>query len=222
MATSILREDWRITGNLVVEGSFSATTGSLTNAAIASNADIDPTKMGQRVLSVHPIDLTTLRTWDDLSALLPGTAASDDLGFIDGTFGTTSPVVQTSDAKATTVTQRARFLTHLPANYDDGETVNIRVYAGMETTISDGTATIDFEVYESDGETGISADLVTTAATSINSATYANYDFVVNAASLAAGDILDCRVTIAITDSATGTAVLGTFGKLSLLVDTRG
>jgi hypothetical protein len=113
-------------------------------------------------------------------------------------------------------------LVQLPPEYDDGETVQIRVHGGMKTTVSDTTATVDVECYESDKERGISADLCTTSAQTINSLTFGDDDFTITATSLVSGDVLDIRITVAITDGATGTAVLGEIGSVELLCDIRG
>ena len=93
----------------------------------------------------------------------------------------------------------------------------------MLTTISDGTATIDFSVYAMD-ESDIShgADLVTTGATSINSISLAAKSFVVTPSGKVAGDEFSVLMTVAITDSATGTAVLGLVSKLYVNLQVRG
>ena len=67
----------------------------------------------------------------------------------------------------------------------------------------------------------IATNLPATAATTINSLTFANKDFTITSSSLAAGDILDVRIAIAITDSATGTAVIGEIGAIEFLLDIR-
>lgn len=163
------------------------------------------------------VPLTELKTWDSIAANLPATAASDDLGLIAGTFKTSNPVVRTSDAKATTVTQKARF--QVPINFDVTaiQTLKVRVEAGMTTTNTDGTATVDVECVRLAAPT---VDLCTTAATSIagTAGTYTDKDFTLTTTNLTAGDILDIVVTIAITDSATGTAVLGQINSISLVI----
>lgn len=203
----------RVTGDFYVAGNITRTG---TGPAIARE------DLTQENNALFKVPLTDLRVWDAMATNLPGTAAADDLALIGGTFATNSPTIRTSDAKATTVTQYARFLVSLPHEYVDGETVMIRVHAGMNTTVSDGTATVDFQCYASDDEGGISADLVTTAAQSINSLTDADFNFVVTATSLTAGDTLDIRMTIAITDTATGTAVIGQVGGITLVLDVKG
>ena len=173
-------------------------------------------------LQNYVIPFRDWRIADNLSSLLPATAASDDLGMDGETFGTETPFLVTSDAKATTVTQYGRFQFALPPEYVSGQSVRIQVKAGMKTTISDGTATVDFQVYESDDDGGVGADLCATAAQSINSLTQATLNFNITATSLAAGDLLDCRMTVAITDSATSTAVLGKVSRCSVLADIKG
>lgn len=182
----------------------------------------DRAQLKQDDLAIFQIPLTDFRVHDAFHTNLPGTAASDDLALIGTAFGTSSPTIQTSDLKNTTGTQRARCLVRIPESYVTGETVKIRVYAGMNTTVASSSATVDVEAYEVDGTGGISSDLCTTAATSINNLTNSAKDFDITASSLAAGDILDVRLTIAITDSATATAVIGEIGYVALLADIKG
>lgn len=162
---------------------------------------------------LYPVPLESLRVFDAFATVLPGTPAADDLGLVGGTFGTDVPFASTGDVKALgTTTRRARFTFQLPPEYVSGQSVFIRAFAGMKTTISDGACTIDFEAYETGtGTSGTlitGSDLVTTAATSIKSLTWADYDFAITATDLVAGNWLDVRMSIAVTDAATGTAVI--------------
>jgi len=176
----------------------------------------------QRVLSLFLLPLQDARVHDAPQTPLPTTPATDDLGLVIGTFGTNGVLIQTGDLKAAGATTRYCRWPQIivPHNYDAAETAMIRLFAGMETTIADVTATIDVECYVTDGVGGVSADKCTTAAQSINSLTDANYDFQLGA-TLVAGDILDIRVAIAINDAATGTAVTGNLGRAYLGVDVR-
>jgi hypothetical protein len=131
-------------------------------------------------------------------------------------------MVQTGDCKTLTATRYARFMVRLPAEYDNAGTVTLRASAGMVTTVASTTATIDFEVYESNKTTGIGSDLCATAATTINSLTFGDKDFSITSAGLVAGDLLDVRVSIAVVDGATATAVIGAIGSLELICQVRG
>jgi hypothetical protein len=179
--------------------------------------------MAQQSAAQFAIPWEAWRVHDAYQTTLPGTAASDDLAVIGGVFGTGVPSLQSSDAKATTVTQYARAVIRMPIEYDAATDVSLMFHAGMKTTVSDGTATLDVEAYLSDKEGLVDgADKVTTAATTINSLTLADKTYVVSAGALEPGDVLDVRITVAITDTATGTAVLGWIGGAWLQCDVRG
>lgn len=197
-------------------------SGEIVNSQINSNAAIDRAKLAAEQLKDN-IPLELLRVHDAFQTDLPTSASSDDLGLIIGTFGTDAMTIQTSDSKNTSVTQRARFVYRLPMNYASGQPISVVAWAGMRTTVSSSTATIDFEVYKkNDATAAVGSDLVSTAATTINSLTAADKAFVIDPTGLAAGDELDIRVTIAITDVGTGTAVIGRIMKLYMLPTVRG
>jgi len=196
---------------------------TVVDGTVKAGADIARAKIAQDVLAIYPIKLTDFRVWDAMHTVLPGTSATDDLALISGTFGTNTPMLKTYDVKAAgSQFLRARCIMQLPPEYDGGETVTMRVSAGVETTVADVSASIDVEVYESDKAGGVSADLISTAAQSCNSLTLANKDFTVTPTGLLAGDWLDIRITMAMNDAATGTAVLGVIGTVDLLCDIRG
>ena len=196
---------------------------AVTDNSVAANAAIQRSKLEQNTLRSFPINMTDWRVHDALQTVLPGTSASDDLGLYGGTFGSSGPLIRTYDVKAAgAVTLYARALVRLPAEYDPGETVSIRAKAGMVTTVADTTATIDFQIYASDKQGGVGSDLCTTSAASINSLTFANKDFSITATALSPGDWLDVRVTVAVNDAATGTAVIAAIGAIELLCDIRG
>jgi len=169
---------------------------------------------------VHPVDMATLRVWDAYNTLLPGTAAADDLALVGGTFATAPPTVQAGDLKAAGATNRyMRFAYVVPELYEEGETAGLRMSCGVVTTVADTSCTIDVEAYRLDKITGISADLCTTAATTINSLTFGDKLFAFNPATLVAGDVLDVRVTIACNDGATATAVTPTIASIDRICD---
>jgi hypothetical protein len=194
----------------------------ITNYTIAGNADIAFTKIAQRVLAESVIPLTQARVWDAVQTNLPNTPASDDLGIITGTWGTNPVRITAGDVKALGSTTRRLYLAiPIPSNYEDGQTIQLRIRAKMETTVADTTCTVDAEAYVgSDGALG--SDLVTTAAVSMNSLSAANYDFTINATGVDPGDLLEVRLSIASNDAATATAVTPAIYSVSLLCDTRG
>lgn len=153
------------------------------------------------------------RIFDAFGSTLPNAGASDDLGVYGGTVGTNAPYIGTGDVKTTDVTRKARVLIPVRNEFVLEGAMYIRARAGMVTTVAGTSATIDFSAYKCSGAVTGGSDLVTTAAQSINSLTWADYDFAISTAGLVAGDELDILATIAITDSGSGTvtAVIGGF-----------
>ena len=93
----------------------------------------------------------------------------------------------------------------------------------MQVTVADTSSTIDVELYKL-GRDGLvsGSDLVTTAAQSNNSLTFADLDFAVTTSTLDPGDQLAIRVAATVTDAATGTEVTSVIGALEILADTQG
>lgn len=198
-------------------------SGSITNQDIAGSAAIDITKLAQSPLAVFPVLFSDCKTWDAWHTTLPMTPATDDLGIVTGTFGSDYLTIQTGDLKSAGSTSRkVGFEVAVPANYHDGETVQLRIRAAMETTIADTAATVDLQVYAPDGAGAVGSDLCTTAAQSANSLTPANLDFMIDATAVDPGDRLQCVVTFLVNDAATGTVVTGAIYNMQLMCDTRG
>lgn len=195
---------------------------------IRVNGNLTPPKAKANILQLaelqpFPIPLTNFRVWDAMATLLPSAGANDDLGLVGGTFGTATPSLRTQDCKTLTNSNRARVLVQLPWDYVAGESVTLRAKSGMITTVSGTTATLDCEAYklQEDPDDAIGSDLVIPVAQTINSLVFANVDFAVTPNSLSPGDILDVRLTIAIVDGATATAVIGGLTSFKLLCDVR-
>jgi hypothetical protein len=199
--------DLRVTGNLQVDGTMPTYSRS---------------ELAQDAAREFTVPFTDLRVWDALATNLPATSGTDDLGLYGGTFGSATPKVSTGDVKNTSVTRYARFTFQIPAEYDAGETIAVRLVAGMKTTVASTSATLDVECYKSDEAAGVGSDLCTTAAQSINSTSFGDKDFQITPTGLTAGDILDIRLTIAVVDSATATAVEAAIGSIQVLCDIKG
>lgn len=200
---------------VIVQGNLQV-TGSILPTIDRADLTIDQS-------AEHLIPWEQWRTWDAHATNLPGTAASDDLGLVNGTWATSTPSIQAGDLKAAgSTTRRAGVVFCIPPWFVTAGTFKIRAYAGMKTTVADTSCTIDFEAYRSDKADSLGSDLVTTAATSINSTSKANKDFTVDSTTLLAGDYLHIRMSITCNDAATVTAVIPFVGAVSILMDIRG
>ncbi len=203
----------------IIRGTLDLTSGT----TLYKDNYITRAKLAKELVTAEGIPFTDLRVWDNFAALLPAAAASDDMGIVNGAvWGTNAPSLQTSDADSTTVTQKFRMQIPVESEFVLAGTMTLRLRCGMETNVSDTTATVDLEVYVDDGDAGVGSDLCATAAQSINALANSNKDFTITTASLVRGNILDCVVTVAITDGATGAAVIGQITHIELLRDIQG
>lgn len=213
----------QITNNetLDVRGTLNVASGVIA----LKDGQLPRAKLTQEELVAKNIPLTDLRVWDDLDAFLPAAAAADDLGLVDGAvWGTNAPTVQGSDVGGTTATQYARMFIPITEEFDTGETMKIRVRCGMNTTIADTTATMDVEAYLPDGDGAVGSDLCTTAAISFKYApgTETNCDFTIDTATITIGDVLDCRLTMIVTDAGDLGVMMGEIYEIKLLRDIKG
>ena len=206
-----------VTGSAVVSGDLRL-GGTFSPAIARSNI------LALEELKTFPIPLTAFRVHNAMQTLLPGTPLTPDLGLVGGTFGAATPSLRTEDLKTAGATSNyARVLLQLPWEYIAAQTINLRFKAGMITTASDGTATLACEAYklQGDPDDDIGSDLVVEAATNMNSMVFANVDFTVTSTGLSPGDILDVRITTAINDGASLTAVIGGITSAQLLCDVK-
>lgn len=191
----------------LLEEDLSALTGGVSRSELTTES-----------AAAYAIALEQGRVHDAVGTLLDA-AASDDMGVIGGTFGTDAVKLNTIDQKTATASAYARYRIQVPHEYVAAGNITVRLNAGMTTTISDGTATIDVECYRAAAPT---VDLCATAAQSINSLTPANKDFTLTGTTIVPGDVLDLRVAIAISDTATVGAVIGTLYGMTLLMGVKG
>lgn len=201
-------------GDLIVAGSLRV-AGSITPAMdrdeILSLAELQP----------FTVPWTLWRVHDAVNTNLPGTAADDDLGLVGGTFGTDSPSIQSVDFGGTTTTAYARAQIPIPWEYEDGQTLTLRLHAGM-LTVADDACTLDVECHKSDEEAGAGSDLCTTDAKDINSAVMSDQDFTITPSGLSAGDMLDVRIKVTGTDAGNASDdIIAVIGAIQRLCDVR-
>jgi hypothetical protein len=185
--------------------------------------EVPRSSLSQENFAPVSLPLENFRIWDAYGTLV-GTPASDDLGMAAGAFGTGCPYLSAGDLKAAgATTRRARTVVRIPLEYVDGESVRIVLEAGMVTTVADTACTVDVEVFVVGGNTLVSgSDVVSTAAQSMNSLTFAEKAFDLTSTTLDAGTLLDVRVSVTCTDAATVTAVIPAIASARLSVDIKG
>lgn len=217
-----------ITGDLTLLGTLKPTgivlpDNTVSNASCAANAAIARSKLAQDALAVYGIPMSAFRTHDAMATNLPGTSSGNDLAYVGGTHSTNSPSLKTADLKSAGATSNyARVELILPAEYDSGNTVTLRLNSYMLTTVADVSATVDVTCFKADRIGGVGSDICATVAQDMNSLTPANKDFTITPTGLVPGDKLDVRIEVAVNDASTGTAVIAAIGAVELLLDIRG
>ena len=157
-------------------------------------------------------------------AFLASTGSGSDCGLVLGAFGTALPYIASKDlTSAGATTQYARIQFVLPPEYVTGNPVYIRVYGGMVTLTASVSATVDLECYKAAKTSTLisGADLVSTAATTINFTTFVSVTFTLTPTTLVPGDLLDLRLAL-ITNHAPATACHAAVSAVDLLLTTRG
>jgi len=212
----IIQGNGKIFGDLTITGAING----------ISRSDLDTETL--RVFEQDILQAREVATADYHNHLQNDAGAGDgDLRIVGGTYGTDTPSIQSGDVMAVGLkTRSARILVKVPTNYVDASPLTLRLRSGMKTTVADTSATADCECYLSNKEAGKHAtqtgDMCTTSAISINSLTLSNRDFTLTPTYVVAGDLLDIKLTLAITDASSGTAVIGVIGNIALLCSTKG
>jgi len=165
------------------------------------------------------VPLSRFRAHDNFRQVLPGTASADDMGLNTGTPGTDAPTLRSVDFGGGSSDEKSGFEVLLPHNYQSGGPIVVRAHAGMLTTISDGTATLDCELWRDIGDGTVGSDLCATAAQSINSLTLADIDFSITTTTLIAGDRIICRLSFAGSDTGNAGVMVSTITRVQLLID---
>ena len=147
------------------------------------------------------------------------------LDYVAGTYATNAPSLQTPDfgGNSAAVSYYARGEIVLPWEYEAGESVTLRLSAGMITTTADQTATVDIQVYKSDEDATSTGDLCATTASSdnMNNTVFADVDFTITPTTLNPGDLLDVLITVAVDDDGDAGVMKGSIGSVQLLCDVR-
>lgn len=194
-------------------------TASWTYGDIAVGDLVQATADGKAVRAIGetPIDLERLRVWDAYQTALPGTAANDDLALLSGGI-TVFPAVQGADFGGTSEDKKARVRVRIPDDYKPGSYIGVRVTGGMITSIADATCTVDFDARVHSGTgAGVSSDLVTTTAKSINNLVMQTHLFAITPTGLVPGDVIDLRMTVAGSDAGNAAVLIPIITRLSLV-----
>jgi len=212
-----------LSGTIAYVGEITIGDGSIANASISSTAAIASTKLAQDANKCYTIPIHAFRMWNMMGSLLPvTTATNDDMAIVNGTAGTDVPTLQGVDFGLTTCDEKCGFEFCLPAEYDAGQSVTLRVRAAILTTVADTSLTLDANCYKSNRDGLASADICATAAQDMNFLAPANYDFVITPTGLVAGDRLLFVLAFAGVDGGDAGVMIPEISQVEILLDIRG
>ena len=173
------------------------------------------------------IPLTRLRKGSEgnLAGLLGAEASGGDLGLVSTGFGQAASaprLVSSSLAAGGTLTQKARFLVHLPVGVQAGQAITCRVMARADAC--QVSATLSLAVYEMDGSgtyAGAPTNLCTSPARALTGS-YGLAEFTLSAPASTQG-LLDALLTVTLDDTGgSGAAKQAHVGSVSLRLAVKG
>lgn len=165
-------------------------------ALIALQADV------QKTYTVA-IPLTDFRVHDAFQTVLPGTAATDDLGIKTATIGTNFSNLNAA-ASAASVVQEGVALVTVPPNYQAGSSLSLSI-PWTRSNAAEVAATLDVKVFRAAAPT---VDLYAGAAVDVNAAASGTAAFALTSTALVPGEQLLVNLIATLDDTAgSGAAV---------------
>ncbi len=208
------------TGTLDISGA-TVTYRAIVNNDVSASCALSRSKLETNSAAVHRVRFTEMRKAAD-NTLLPTASDATSMAHVVGTHGSATPMLTSTAGAGATTSETARFGFVLPSSYVAGAAITVRLHA-RTSDVAVTSATVDVLCYKSNKEGGVSADLCTTAATSVNSLTWADKDFTITPTGVVVGDLLDIKLVAAINDGGGGGdgAVIA-IGAVEMLLDIKG
>lgn len=181
----------------------SVTPGSIVNADLDAAAAIARTKLATNAAQAFDLELLGV----DGAALV----AAESAGTFNRSIAANVHLIkgEVTDNETEVSVGYASF--RLPAEYVAAGAITVRMRSAIIATggATDNGSTLDLEAYKSDGSGAVGADIcATVAATFAALGTWYSKDFTITATGLAAGDLLNFKVTSSIIDSEAGAGTL--------------
>lgn len=194
---------------------------TITTTQISGTAGITRTQLGEEALAVYGIPAHDLKSNAGAALLAAETAGTFNISVAANVVSVQGEITDNETEVSVGVFQFV-----LPPEYVAAGDVKVRLKTALIKTGAavDNASTIDVEVYEQTGNGAVGADLCETAAQSWAAVdTWYTKDFVVTAAGLVAGDILNVKITTNVVDSEVGAGTLrANLDGIAVLLDVKG
>lgn len=183
---------------------------------VATMDILNRASMIEDALAIYGMPITSIRAADGAGLGLSETAGDHFISLSSDVW-----LLQGEEAISETEASVSRFQFVLPPEYVSAGDVKLRLKHRCNGAGTKGTATVDVSAYEQTGNGAKGSELVTTAPTATLKTTWTTTDFVLTAAGLVAGDILNFVVTSSIQESA-GNALAAQIDGIAVLLDVKG
>lgn len=160
-----------------------------------------------------PIPVINFRVWDSLTNFLPQTAADDDLAIIEGSLGTSMPVLQGAAASGASVTSYGAIMFPLPIPVALWSTCTLRINAEETVGAATVSTTVDAQMYRGAAPT---VDICATAAIDVTG-TAGNKDFTITPTNIVDGDYFFLRIATIANDTGGTVGTVAQINSVSLV-----
>lgn len=175
------------------------------------------TETSQELMGLVPL----LACRNEDGSVIAAAASAGKFGIVAGGWGTGGLKLQGEAASGNSKTSGLIFTGKLPQNYVAGTNLSVKIKHRVSTP-ANTTANIDAGFYESNGNGGVTgSDLVTTSATTYNSATWTETTFSVTGTGLNPGDQFELHVRMVVDDSAGATGARSELGEITIESSTK-
>jgi len=183
---------------------------------VPKTEDLARADLDEDALQAYVIPVSTMMDHTGIGLAVSATAGTHNINLDTNVLS-----LQTEVANNETETSISWFQFQMPPEYVAAGDVKIRCIITVAGAGTSNASTVDFSAYRKDLDGTMGADIVATAAQAIIEDSYTTRDFVVTAATLSAGDIINVKCTTAIIESATDN-IIGEFEPLQVLCDIKG
>ena len=197
-----------------------ASNGKITNAEVNVSASIERSKMDEEELAVCGVPFQALR--NDDGTVMDATGGAGLFSLSCGGFGTGTVVVAGEAASGNSKTDTLQFEFIVPPEYVASGDVRLVVTATETVGAATTATTLSGEVYESDGEGAVGADILASWDATDVTMGYATFTGTITDAGLVAGDRLILFVRIVTNDTSGSVGTVANIGKVEVQLDIKG
>jgi len=203
----------RLAEIVAASGAYSIADGDITDR----RSDALLRTMGQDQLRSHVVSIMQCRNID--GSAMDATGGAGKFAVTTGGFGGGEMAIDGEAASGNTKTDQMCFQFQLPPNYVASGDVKIAINAKETIGAATVSTTISAEVYEDDGQTGMSADLAASWDDDDITTSWATHTLTLTDAGLVAGDVINVLIQIVTDDTGGAVGTVAEIGRIDVQCD---